>query len=45
MFLFFLELLKECKELEEIIEKGNLSKQERLNDVSSTFIGYFSTIR
>lgn len=45
MFLFFLELLKECKELEAIIEKGNLSKQERLNDVSSTFIGYFSTIR
>ncbi|KAI8429672.1 hypothetical protein MSG28_000244 [Choristoneura fumiferana] len=27
------ELLKECKELEAIIEKGNLSKQERLNDV------------
>ncbi|XP_037302819.1 ATP-binding cassette sub-family F member 1 [Manduca sexta] len=27
------ELLKECKELEAEIEKGNLSKQERLNEV------------
>ncbi|XP_053600969.1 ATP-binding cassette sub-family F member 1 [Plodia interpunctella] len=27
------ELLKECKELEAEIEKGNLKKQERLNDV------------
>ncbi|CAH0600678.1 unnamed protein product [Chrysodeixis includens] len=27
------ELLNECKELEAIIEKGNLSKQDRLNEV------------
>ncbi|XP_050553787.1 ATP-binding cassette sub-family F member 1 isoform X2 [Spodoptera frugiperda] len=27
------ELLKECKELEAIIEKGDLSKQDRLNEV------------